>query len=153
MGAAGKLKETIKMPQSMRNAIGSFFEMYPLAPINCDRDFKEYKQLLLDLMRLRKMSSKDIDKLTMNGQYIKMLAHIIKEYEERKFGIPSRVPGVELLKFLMEQNNLTQRDLEPELGHQGNVSAILNGKRKFTVEQVKNLSKRFCISTDAFLAD
>ena len=53
----------------------------------------------------------------------------------------------------MEQNGLVQADLQKELGAQGNISAILNGKRKLTVDQIKALSDRFKLSADAFMVD
>ena len=55
-----------------------------------------------------------------------------------------------LLKFLMEQHDLSQGDL-PEVGSQGVVSEILRGKRELNVRQIQALSRRFHLPGDAFL--
>jgi len=43
----------------------------------------------------------------------------------------------------MEQNNLSQNDLIPEFGSASRVSEFLNGRRSLSLQQAKNLSKRF----------
>ncbi|WP_116964350.1 helix-turn-helix domain-containing protein [Fastidiosibacter lacustris] len=57
-----------------------------------------------------------------------------------------------LVKFLMAEYNLKQKDLINIFGNQGNVSKFLNGHRKLTLEQVTKLSKRFNLSADAFIS-
>jgi HTH-type transcriptional regulator/antitoxin HigA len=57
---------------------------------------------------------------------------------------------VEILHFLMDENGLTQSDL-PEVGSQGVVSEILNGKRELNVRQIKELAKKFKVSPAAFV--
>ena len=46
---------------------------------------------------------------------------------------------VEAIKFLMEQNGLSRRDLEPYIGASGRVSEILNKKRKLTLPMIRRL--------------
>jgi HTH-type transcriptional regulator/antitoxin HigA len=50
----------------------------------------------------------------------------------------------------MEEHNLKQSDLS-EIGSQGVVSEILNGKRTLNVAQIKALSKRFKVSPAVFI--
>jgi HTH-type transcriptional regulator/antitoxin HigA len=45
---------------------------------------------------------------------------------------------------------LKQNDL-PEIGSQGVVSEILNGKRELNTRQIQALSRRFGVSSAAFL--
>lgn len=146
--------QAIPTPKAMEEARQSFFELYPLAPIRNDKDYDEYKKLLLELMAFKREAEPEIvERLTLGGEYLKHLAKVMKDYEESKFGVPKKVTGVKLLKFLMDQNGLTQSDFENEIGPQGNVSNILNGIRKLNVDQIRKLSKRFKISSDAFLAE
>ena len=49
----------------------------------------------------------------------------------------------------MEEHSLSQSDL-PEIGSQGVVSEILNGKRKLNVRQIQGLAKRFQVSPATF---
>jgi HTH-type transcriptional regulator / antitoxin HigA len=50
----------------------------------------------------------------------------------------------------MSAHDIKQSDL-PEIGSQGVVSEILNGKRQLNLRQIKALSKRFGLPVDAFI--
>jgi HTH-type transcriptional regulator/antitoxin HigA len=60
------------------------------------------------------------------------------------------VSGAEALRYLMDEHGLTQADLS-EVGMQGVVSEILNGKRELNVRQVRALAQRFGVSPAVFL--
>ena len=60
------------------------------------------------------------------------------------------VSGVEVLRYLMEEHGLRQSDL-PEIGSQGVVSEILNGKRDLNVRQIRELAKRFHVAPAVFI--
>jgi HTH-type transcriptional regulator/antitoxin HigA len=77
------------------------------------------------------------------------LATLIHAYEEENYPIPTS-SGSDILRFLMEEHGLTQTDL-PEVGSQGVVSEILNGKRELNVRQIRALAKRFNVSTAVFI--
>src|SRR5574341_1055474 len=75
---------------------------------------------------------------------IDMLGTLIEDYENKHVPEPVGDP-ISSLKHFMEERNLRQSDL-PEIGSQGVVSQILNGKRQLNVAQIKALSKRFKVS-------
>jgi HTH-type transcriptional regulator/antitoxin HigA len=77
------------------------------------------------------------------------LGTLIHAYEEEHFPIPEST-GAEILRFLMDENGLTQSDL-PEVGSQGVVSEILNSKRELNVRQIRSLAKKFKVSPAAFV--
>lgn len=58
--------------------------------------------------------------------------------------------GIDALKYLMEAHHLRQCDL-PEIGSQGVVSEILNGKRPLNIRQITALSKRFHVDPATFI--
>lgn len=60
--------------------------------------------------------------------------------------------GVDALAFMMAERGLKQSDF-PELGSQGVVSEILNGKRALNLRQVKALAARFGLSPLTFVDD
>jgi HTH-type transcriptional regulator/antitoxin HigA len=62
------------------------------------------------------------------------LGTMIRVYEEEHFPFPD-VTGTDALRYLMEEHHLKQADL-PEIGSQGVVSEILNGKRELNVRQI-----------------
>jgi HTH-type transcriptional regulator/antitoxin HigA len=77
------------------------------------------------------------------------LGTLVHTYEEEHYSIPD-VTGAEALQFLMDEHGLTQSDL-PEVGSQGVISEILNGKRELNVRQVRLLAKKFKVSTAVFV--
>ena len=80
---------------------------------------------------------------------IDTLGTLIKDYEDRNVPEPD-VDPIGNLKYLMHEHQMKQNDLS-EIGSQGVVSEILNGKRKLNVRQIRLLSKRFNVSTAVFI--
>ncbi len=74
---------------------------------------------------------------------------LIHSYETEHYPIPM-ASAREVLVFLMEEHHLTQSDLR-EIGTQGVVSEILNGKRKLNLRQIRLLSQRFQVSPEVFI--
>ena len=77
------------------------------------------------------------------------LATLIHAYEEEHYPMPVST-GAEVLRFLMNEHGLTQSDL-PEVGSQGVVSEILNGKRELNIRQIRALAERFGVSAAVFI--
>ncbi|GAB4550613.1 MAG: type II toxin-antitoxin system antitoxin HigA [Anaerolineae bacterium] len=77
------------------------------------------------------------------------LGTLLHVYEEKRHPMPE-CSGADMLRFFMEEHNLTQSDL-PEVGSQGVVSEILNGKRELNVRQIRALAKRFRVSPAVFI--
>jgi HTH-type transcriptional regulator / antitoxin HigA len=80
---------------------------------------------------------------------IETLSILIEAYDQGHDTLPP-VTGADLVRFLMEQHNLTQGDL-PEIGTQGVVSEILSGRRSLNVRQIEALAARFGVHPGAFL--
>ena len=77
------------------------------------------------------------------------LGTVVHAWEEQNHPMP-RLEGVDALRFLMEEHDLTQSDL-PEVGSQGVVSEILGGRRALNVRQICALSERFGVSPAVFV--
>lgn len=80
---------------------------------------------------------------------VETLSVLIDAYDREHHTLPG-VNGIGILRFLMEQNGLSQSDL-PEIGSQGVVSEVLSGKRSLNVRQIEALAKRFQVEPGAFL--
>jgi HTH-type transcriptional regulator/antitoxin HigA len=77
------------------------------------------------------------------------LGTLIHVYEEEHLPMPD-AKGSDVLRFLMDEHGLTQSDL-PEVGSQGVVSEVLNGKRELNVRQIRVLAEKFKVSPAAFV--
>jgi HTH-type transcriptional regulator/antitoxin HigA len=82
-------------------------------------------------------------------KYAEVLLTLIEAYEEQHHAIPDASP-VNVLRTLMEANDLRQKDLAPILGTESIVSEILRGKRELNKGQIGKLSKRFRVSPAVF---
>ena len=71
--------------------------------------------------------------------------------DENAPSIGDDVTDIEMVQFLMQENNLHQKDLAPIFGSQANVSKFLNGERTLSKKQILGLKKKFGISADFFL--
>jgi HTH-type transcriptional regulator/antitoxin HigA len=73
----------------------------------------------------------------------------VYEYEQTQEPIPD-IYGVELLKVLIEERDLRQKDLVPIFKTESIVSAVLSGQRNLTVQHIQGLANFFHVSPAAF---
>src|SRR5258708_18852665 len=78
-----------------------------------------------------------------------MLTLLIEDFGESAYALEPASP-VEILRELMDANNLRQKDLVDVFGTPSIVSEVLNGKRGLTIEHIKKLSGRFHVSAEVF---
>jgi HTH-type transcriptional regulator/antitoxin HigA len=112
--------------------------------IHNDRELEAYAEALFELTALENPSNSELDA-------IELLTLLIERYEQEHFSIPAADP-VSVVRFLIERQGLTQRDLIPQFGSESAVSMLLSGQRKLTLEQVRRLSVRFRLPADFFIA-
>jgi HTH-type transcriptional regulator/antitoxin HigA len=74
---------------------------------------------------------------------MEVLVTLIEVYENRP---------VEAIRFRMEQQNLTPRDLEPFIGPSGRVSEVLNRKRPLSLRMIKRLHDGLHIPYESLLS-
>jgi HTH-type transcriptional regulator/antitoxin HigA len=82
----------------------------------------------------------------------KLLALLIEDYENKHIHIPQPDP-IEAIKFMMEQSEMNLKELAEILGNKGNISKVLNRKRKLSIEMIRNLSKYLHIPADILIKD
>src|SRR3990170_2962487 len=88
---------------------------------------------------------------TPEADEMEILVTLIEAYEHKHFPI-GLVDPVEAIKFRMEQQGLTQKDLEPYIGSSGRVSQVLNHKRPISLQMVKRLHDGLHIPYESLLA-
>lgn len=80
-----------------------------------------------------------------------VLVTLIEAYENKHYAFGPADP-IEAIKFRMEQQGLTPRDLEPFIGPSGRVSEVLNRKRPLSLRMVKQLHDGLHIPYESLLA-
>ncbi|MBD1834331.1 helix-turn-helix domain-containing protein [Cyanobacteria bacterium FACHB-472] len=120
----------------------SLLKAFPPRPIATEEDFIATQQVIDSLI--------DRGNLTPDEQdYLNVLGSLVHDYEELHHPLPT-LQGVELIKALMVELNLRQKDLVPIFKTESIVSAVLNGKRQLTVEHIQKLADFFHISPAVF---
>jgi len=88
---------------------------------------------------------------TPEADEMEILVTLIEAYENKHYPIGPADP-VEAIKFRMEQQGLTPRDLEAYIGPSGRVSEVLNGKRPLSLRMIKRLHEGLRIPYESLLA-
>ncbi len=87
---------------------------------------------------------------TAEGDRLDVLATLIDAYESEQEPIDPPDP-IEAIKFRMEQQGLTRRDLEPLIGSRARVAEVLNRKRDLSIAMIRRLHERLGISADVLI--
>lgn len=87
---------------------------------------------------------------TRAGDRLDVLATLIDAYEVRNFPIDPPDP-IDAIRFRMEQQGLTRKDLEPMIGSRTRVSEVLNRKRGLSIEMIRRLRAGLGISADVLV--
>jgi HTH-type transcriptional regulator / antitoxin HigA len=83
------------------------------------------------------------------AEVLDYLSNQVETYETDHVKIPDAPPR-DVLRFLMEQQGLTQSDLA-DCAPQSRISEILNGRREISKELAKALAKRFGVGVGVFV--
>jgi HTH-type transcriptional regulator / antitoxin HigA len=113
-----------------------------LKPIRTKAD---YEKALAEVERLwgAKIGSRDGDRLD-------VLATLIDAYEAEHYPMDPPDP-VDAIKFRMEQQGLSRKDLEPFIGTRTRVAEILNRKRSLSISMIRRLHQHLGISADVLI--
>jgi HTH-type transcriptional regulator/antitoxin HigA len=75
------------------------------------------------------------------GDRLDVLATLIDPYEAAHY--PTDPPDpIEAIRFRMEQQGLTRKDLEPLIGTRTRVAEVLNRKRNLSIGMIRRLHER-----------
>lgn len=113
-----------------------------IKPIKTDADYREALTIIESLM----MAGPD----TPEGEKLDVLVTLVEAYEAKHF--PMDLPdAVEAIKFEMEREGLTVKDLEPMIGKSNRVYEVLNHKRSLTLKMIWKLHKGLGIPAESLI--
>lgn len=115
---------------------------FPPRPITSEEELELTQNMIDQLLDQGKLSQDEKD-------YLNVLGALVYEYEQQQEPIPD-IYGVELLKSLIEDNGLRQKDLVSIFKTESIVSDILNGKRELTKRHIEELAQFFHVSPAVF---
>ena len=118
-----------------------FKGLYPLKKIKNDKNYYEA------LKSMETVFDETEGHLT---EYAETLAILIEQFETERFPIKES-SGIDVVRFLMDQNGLKQKDLIGILGGKSSVSEILHGKRLLNLRHIRALSDKFNVNPATFI--
>ena len=109
------------------------------------RSKKDYEAALKEVERLwgAKLGTEEGDRLD-------VLATLIDVYEAAHYPVDPPDP-IEAIKFRMEQQGLSRKDLEPLIGTRTRVAEVLNRRRSLSIGMIRRLHKKLGISAEVLI--
>jgi len=87
---------------------------------------------------------------TPEGDRLDILATLVDAWEAEHYPVDAPYP-VEAIKFRMEQQGLTRKDLEPLIGTRTRVAEVLNRKRNLSISMIRRLHDKLGIPADVLI--
>ncbi|XKM13055.1 helix-turn-helix domain-containing protein [Orbaceae bacterium ac157xtp] len=115
-----------------------------IKPIKTEQDYQEALTLIEPLF------DKELELGSPESDLLEVMALLIEKYENEHHPITPPTP-VEAIKFRMEQEGLTVKDLSQAIGQPNRVYEVLNGKRKLTLPMIKKLNHMFNIPLESLI--
>ena len=122
---------------------GALLRKVPPKVIRTEKENEAYTEVLYELDRRSKPLT------AAEKELAELLTLLIEDFEERRYRIPRAKP-LDVVRFLMEQHNLLQKDLADVFGTRSIVSEVLSGKRDLNKDHIERLSARFHVSPEVF---
>jgi len=105
----------------------------------------DYQQSLAEIATLM-----DAKPDTPAGDRLDVLATLVEAYETTHIPIEAPDP-ISAVLFMMEQKQLSRRDLEPAIGSRARVAEVLNRRRALTLPMIRALSRLLDIPADVLI--
>ena len=113
-------------------------------PIKTEKDY--------DLALERVNTLFDAKPNTNEGDEVDILVMLIEKYEQIHYPIPEPDP-IEAIKFMMEQNGITDADLGVILNSRSRVTEIFKRKRALTIRQIRLLTENLHIPASTLIKE
>jgi HTH-type transcriptional regulator/antitoxin HigA len=134
------------MPDESEDRYLDLVRRFPLRPLRSDADLDAAVAVIDALIDQPKLTAAEQD-------YLDVLSDLVEAYEAE--AVPVHPVGdAELIRFLIEQNRVTQAVVAAGTGiAESTVSAVLAGKRKLNRSQIAKLARFFHVEPGAFLSE
>ena len=117
---------------------------FPLRPLRSDADLDRAVAMVDALTDRKELAPEEAD-------YLEVLGRLIEDYEAEHDPLPTMSP-VEALRYLLEENGLTQAELCSQTSLPvATISEVLNGKRGISPRVRQALAERFKVSPALFV--
>lgn len=118
-----------------------------LQPIRSENDYRAA------LKRVEQFfdAAQEPDPDSEEGAFFEALMTLVEAYERKHYPISPPDP-IEAIKFRMDQNGISVKDLEPIIGKSNRVYEVLNRKRPLTLAMIRRLHSALGIPAEVLIA-
>jgi HTH-type transcriptional regulator/antitoxin HigA len=113
-----------------------------IAPIKTQRDYRRALKEIEGLMTAKRN--------TREGDRLDVLVTLVEAWERNHYPLDLPDP-VEAIKYHMEQNALSPRDLIPFIGSRNRVHEVLNRRRPLTLKMICRLHEGLGIPAESLI--
>lgn len=115
-----------------------------IRPIHNDDDYRAALARVEALM--------DAEEGTPESDELDILVTLVEAYESKI--CPMDIPDpIEVIKFYMEQNDMTPKDLQPMIGRLNRVYEVLNRTRPLTLPMIRKLHSELNIPAESLIKE
>ena len=117
-----------------------------LKPIRTKKDYETALDRAYELMQ------KDLKAGSRLSDELEILSVLIEGYEEKHYPIPPPHP-IEAIKFKLGQMGMDEKELNKILGGRSRKSEILSGRRKLSLNMIRELHNKLKIPAETLIAE
>ena len=115
-------------------------------PIHSEQDYQQ------TLQRIEYLMEQVTGAIADTQDELEVLATLVEVYEQKHYPMPPSNP-VDALLFVMDQHELSRKDMEQYLGSKSRVSEVLNGKTTLSLKQIIRLHKGLGIPYECLISE
>lgn len=115
------------------------------------KPIKTKKEYGAALARVYELMQKDLKAGSKLSDELEVLSILVEAYEKEHYPIPPPHP-IEAIKFRLEQMGIDEKELTRILGGRSRKSEILNGRRKLSLNMIRELHKKLSIPAETLIA-
>lgn len=117
-----------------------------IRPIHTKADYKAALKVISALV------DADPKRGTPEADRLEVLGTLLQAYEAQHYPVELPDP-IEAIKFRMEQQGLSAKDLQPMIGGLNRVYEVLNRKRPLSIAMVRRLNSSLGISAECLIRE
>jgi HTH-type transcriptional regulator/antitoxin HigA len=145
---ANRKKAVKTLPHPVSPAGDRYVELVRECPLRVIRSEPEYERAIAMLDRLSDLGPA---RTAGETEYLLSLAVFVEKFEDEHHAMPP-VSGPDMLRYLLQTNELTQSTLASATGLSvSTISEILAGKRALGVKHITSLARYFGVKPSVFL--
>jgi HTH-type transcriptional regulator/antitoxin HigA len=129
-------------PGSNEDEYRALLTAYPPRPIEDEAELRRAEERMWEMLAIDERSRAQ-------DAYLTVLSDQVERWESEHVVIPP-LSGIELIKALLRERGLRQKDLVPLFGTESIVSEVLSGKRELQTKHIEGLATFFHVSPAAF---